>query len=636
MPLHHRQDEHRHIKDPRHERQMFGVRVMVAYLGVITMFCILLYRFYSLQIVHYADYVTKADSNRIQVQAVPPTRGLIFDRNGELLADNRPSYTLSVVKERAKNLEKTLDLISSIISISDEDRENFARGLKQRRRPYEAVPLRYRLTEQEIAQIAVNEYRLDGVEIEAQLVRYYPHAELFAHTIGYVGRISERELSSFDQDTYRLYSGTHSIGKVGIEKYYERQLLGEVGTEHVEVNAHGRVLRVLERSDPVPGKDLFLHLDLGLQRAAASALEGERGAVVALDVRSGGVLALVSTPSYDPNLFVTGISYAAYRELNQSKDLPLFNRTIQGQYPPGSTLKPIIGLGGLDIGAVTPHTRIYDPGYYQLKENERLYRDWKKGGHGTKVDLRQAIVESCDTFFYGLAIKMGIDEMHPVGDAFGLGQKTLIDIPNERAGLWPSRVWKRGYRGLPWFPGDSLNVSIGQGDVLATPVQLGVMVATFASRGNHIQPHLVERVGDAEILPEIKKAYFTDDEHWRYVEQAMQGVVHGRRGTAKIINKGLNYRIAGKTGTAQVIGIAQDEEYDRDKVHARNRDHALFVAYAPADDPQIAVAVIVENGEHGSSKAAPVARKVFDAWFGIEQSERESSAKNLSLGRRGQ
>ncbi len=627
MPFSDHSEEHRQIKDHRSENQLFGSRILISFLFVIILFGILVFRFYELQVVQYQAYVTKADSNRIQVQPIPPTRGLIFDRNGVLLADNRPSYTLSIVKERVKDLNKTLDVIGELIALTEDDRTNFYKALEQRRRPYESVPLRYRLTEEEIARVAVNEYRLDGVDVEAQLVRYYPQGELFAHAIGYVGRINERELTGFDEDTYRRYSGTYSIGKIGLEKSYELDLLGEVGSQHVEANAHGRVLRVLERIDPIPGKDLFLQMDLELQRAAYSALGENRGAVAVIDVNSGGVLALVSAPTYDPNLFVTGISYADYKALNQSRDLPLFNRAIQGQYPPGSTLKPILGLGGLQTGSVTPEWTIRDPGYYQLDKDERFYRDWKKWGHGNKVNLYQAIVESCDTYFYDLAVRMGIDQMHPVGAAFGLGEKTGIDLPNERAGLWPSRVWKRGARGLPWFPGDSLNVSIGQGDVLVTPLQLALMVATIASKGKLYSPKLVKYIGQTEVSTNGHQTYESTPENWQYIARAMKGVVHSAHGTARAISNGAGYTMAGKTGTAQVVGIAQDERYDRDKLHDRNWDHALFIAYAPAENPQVAMAVIVENGEHGSSAAAPVARQVFDAWFGIE------SARNTQLDR---
>lgn len=634
MPFPDIDNDHRHLKDLKTETRLVCSRITVALAFVLLLFGVLIFRFYNLQIVNYQDYATRANSNRIQVQPVPPNRGLIFDRNGVLLAENRPSYTLSIVKERTPDLEQTLQVLAGLVEVGEDDLTNFHKALKQRRRPYESVPLRYHLTESEIARIAVNEYALEGVEVEAQLVRYYPHGELFAHSIGYVGRISERELSRFDDETYRRYSGTHSIGKIGVEKYYENQLLGEVGSQHVEVNAHGRVLRTLERIDPAPGKDLHLYLDINLQQAAVDAMEGLRGAVVAIEVATGGVLALVSTPSFDPNPFVTGISYQGYKELNESPDLPLLNRAIQGQYPPGSTLKPMFGLGGLESGVITPQWRIRDPGYYQLENSSRRYRDWKKWGHGNQVDLHQAIVESCDTYFYDLAVRLGVDRMHPLGAAFGLGERTGVDIPSERAGNWPSRIWKQAVRGTAWFPGDSLNMSIGQGDVLTTPLQLAVMTAGLATRGVMHEPRLVERIGPESVVTPARLAYSAREENWDYVVSSMQAVIHSRQGTAKVIAKDAAFHIAGKTGTAQVVGIAQDAVYDRDKIRERNRDHALFIAFAPVENPQVAVAVIIENGEHGSTVAAPIARKVFDTWFALDavrQAEREQEARLGSL-----
>jgi penicillin-binding protein 2 len=632
MPFRDIDHDHRRLKDLKSETRLICARITTTFVSVVVLFLILVVRFYDLQVVHYDDYVTRAESNRIQVQPVPPNRGLIFDRNGVLLAENRPSYTLSIVRERVPNLDATLQQIAGLISVSEDDLENFRKALAQRRRPHESVPLRYHLTEEEIARIAVNEYALEGVEVEAQLVRYYPHGELFAHTIGYVGRISERELGGFDDEAYRRYSGTYSIGKSGIERFYEDQLLGEVGTQHVEVNAHGRVLRTLERIDPAPGADMHLFVDIQLQRTAAEALQGRRGAVVAIEVATGGVLAFVSTPSYDPNLFVTGISHKNYQDLNESPDLPLFNRAIQGQYPPGSTLKPMLGLGALESGVITPQWRIRDPGFFQLDDSIHKYRDWKKYGHGNQVDLHQAIVESCDTYFYSLASRMGIDRLHPVGAAFGLGEKSGIDIPSERAGIWPSRIWKQAVRGLPWFPGDSLNVSIGQGDVLATPLQLAVLATGLADRGVIRGPQLVERVNGVKLDVPERPVLRARPENWDMIAAAMQGVVHSPRGTAKVIAKGAPFHMAGKTGTAQVIGIAQDAKYDRDKINERNRDHALFIAYAPAENPQIAVAVVVENGEHGSSAAAPVARSVFDTWFALEAARQAVEKEQTALG----
>jgi len=603
------------FKDHHYEARVFGFRLAISFFMVVALFGVLIGRYYKLQVVEYHDYMTRSDRNRIQVRPIPPNRGLIYDNRGDLVADNRPTFTLSIVKERANNLENTIDEIAAIVPVEERDRENFYNLLRQRRRPFEAVPLRYRLTEEEISRLAVNEYRLSGVEIVAQLTRYYPHGDLFAHTVGYVGRINERELSEFDEETYQRYSGTHSIGKIGLEKFYEMTLLGQVGRENIETNAHGRVLRTLESKDAQPGKDLQLFLDTRLQTVAAKELEGRRGAVVAIDVETGGVLAMVSAPSYDPNLFVSGISYADYRALNESRDLPLFNRTIQGQYPPGSTIKPMLGLCGLHFGIVNFETTISDPGWYQLENDERYYRDWKKGGHGLHVDLREAIVESCDTFFYDMAYKMGIDHMHAFGRMFGLGTRTQIDLPSERPGLWPSREWKRAVRGLHWFPGDSLNVSIGQGDVLTTPLQLAVMTSTLASRGKHLRPRLVKRIGDEETVREMVDQIDVDDIYWDFVHSAMKDVVHSVRGTAHRLAAGVKYHMAGKTGTAQVVGIAQGEEYDADKLDELQWDHALYIGFAPVENPRIATAIIVENGEHGSSAAAPIARALFDAYY---------------------
>ncbi|WP_075184969.1 penicillin-binding protein 2 [Teredinibacter haidensis] len=603
------------FKDHHHEARVFGVRLAVSFFLVLILFGVLIARYYKLQVIDYQDYVTRSDRNRIHVRPIPPNRGLIFDAQGELLADNRPTFSLSIVKEHTKDLAKTIDELSALVAIDEGHKENFYKLLRQRRRPFEAVPLRYRLTEDEISIIAVNEFRLTGVEIEAQLTRAYPKGDLYAHTVGYVGRINERELSGFDEETYQSYIGTHSIGKVGLEKFYEKTLLGNVGSENIETNAHGRVLRKLDSIDPSPGKDLHLFINSHLQQVATTELRERRGALVAIDVNNGGVLAMVSAPGYNPNLFVNGISYAEYRELNESQDLPLFNRTIQGQYPPGSTLKPMLGMGALHHQIVNFSTRIVDPGYYQLENDERFYRDWKKGGHGRQVNLRQAIIESCDTFFYDMAFRMGVDRMHSFGSQFGLGVRTRIDLPSERPGLWPSRQWKKENRGMHWFPGDSLNVSIGQGDVLTTPLQMAVMTATLASRGKHIQPRLVKKIGGDETEMVVEHLVQVDDLYWDFVLSAMEGVVHNPRGTANRIGRGAKYRMAGKTGTAQVVGIAQDEEYDAEKLNERNWDHALYIGFAPIENPQIAAAIIVENGEHGSSAAAPIARKLFDAYF---------------------
>jgi penicillin-binding protein 2 len=609
--------DHQHLKDHYQEARIFSHRLVVAALAIVGLMGVLIARLYNLQVIDYQDYATQSDRNRVQVQPLPPTRGLIFDRHGSLLADNRPSYTLTVIMEQVNDLDATLALLQRLAGVRDEELERFHKRLTQRRRPFEPVPLSYRLSEEEIARVAVNEYRLRGVEVSAQLVRDYPLNELFAHTVGYVGRINERELSTFDEETDRRYSGTDSIGKIGLERQYESQMLGEVGYQYVETNARGRVLRVLESVAPKPGQNLQLFLDAEVQREAVAALGERRGAVVAIEVDTGGVLAMASTPSYDPNLFVTGISYKDYKRLNESLDLPLFNRTIQGQYPPGSTVKPMLGLGGLHHRVVDMRYKVRDPGYYQLEGEERQYRDWKRRGHGHRVDLMQAITESCDTYYYDMAYRMGIDLMHEFGVQFALGDRTGIDIPSERKGIWPSREWKRGARGLAWYPGDSLNVGIGQGAALATPLQLAAMTATLASRGRQIQPRLVRRMGELETPMNVSEVEPVSQQHWDNIHAAMENVVHGTRGTAKSISRNLKYRIAGKTGTAQVVGIAQGEEYDSEALIERQRDHALFVAFAPLEQPKIAVAVIVENGEK-SSKAAKVARRVMDKYLAIE------------------
>lgn len=603
--------EHRQFKNHHVEARTFSYRVMFTAVFVGVLLLVLLMRYYTLQITSYEIYATQSDNNRILVQTISPQRGLIYDQNGVLLADNRPSYILSIVPENVPDLDETLTILRELIDISDRSVEDFRRSLKSGRRPYQPIPLRYRLNETEIAKIAVNEYRLAGVEVEARLVRDYPAGDLFAHSVGYVGKISDKEWENFDEEEARRYQGMHTIGKIGIEKSYEKELFGEIGYRHVEINARMRVLRTLDQQNPVPGKNLSLHLDSRLQQTAIEAMAGRRGAIVVLDVKTGGILSIVSTPSYDPNLFVTGISYKDYGALRNSPDIPLFDRAIQGRYPPASTVKPILGLAGLSEGVISQSYKIFDPGYYKLENDNRLYRDWKRYGHGI-VDVHKAIVQSSDTFFYDLAFRMGIDTIHRFGSQFGLGQRTGVDLPSERRGLWPSREWKQQVRRMPWFPGDTLNVGIGQGDALATPLQMAVMVSTIASRGKHLKPHIVKAVDGEPVEPEVLNYVEVGDEYWDFVFNAMKDVMHAPNGTARKVGLDSPYQIAGKTGTAQVVGIKQNERYDSEALRERHRDHGLFVGFAPLDDPQIAIAVIVENGESGSGSAAPVARLVFD------------------------
>lgn len=601
------------LKDHNREKRIFFSRTILAGLVCGLLIAFLAGRYYYLQIVQHEVYQTLSDQNRMQLQSVPPTRGLIFDRKGRLLAENQPTFTLNLVLERVGDLEQTLASLAEIVELAEDDIESFHKRRQQKRRPYESVPLKSRLSDVEIARISVNRHRLPGVDVEADLIRHYPYADLMAHPVGYVGRINERELSRVDAANY---SGTHYYGKLGVEQHYEDQLHGTTGFQTVEVDVRGRVLRVLDRIAPTPGEDLVLHLDVDMQAAAAQALEGKRGAVVVMDIATGGVLALVSTPSFNPNLFVTGIdskSYAAYRD---SPDIPLFNRAIRGQYPPGSTIKPFVALAGLDTGIVNPQTKVWDPGFYQLKTDRRLYRDWKRTGHGW-VDLHDAIVQSCDTYFYDLAFKAGVEPMHAYLAAFGFGRHVAHDIDNAKSGVLPSKEWKRAFRGQVWFPGDSLNMAIGQGFMLSTPLQLAAATTVLARRGEWVIPRLLKAHDGEEVsdLDHPDNITLKDETHWDLVFRTMEDVMHGEQGTARKSAVGASYRMSGKTGTAQVVGIPQGELYDEEAIAERHRDHGLFVGYAPAENPQIALAVIVENGGGGSSAAAPVGRRMFDAWL---------------------
>jgi len=588
--------DHHRLKDHRAESNLFKRRVVVSGLILISLISLLGYRFYELQITNYESYATQSDLNRLQIRPVAPTRGLFFDSKNRIVAENRAVSILAVTVELVDDLDTTLTELEKIISLSDREKTNFYRALKWRRRPYQAVPLKYNLSEEEQAKIAVNEYRLDGIEVQGRLVRYYPYSDLFSHVLGYVGRINERELQSFNEEDTENYEGTDSIGKIGLEKFYESVLLGRSGREKIETNARGRVLQVVDSGKvaPVSGSDVELFLDIDVQRAALDAMAGRRGAVVALDVETGGVVTLLSTPSYDPNLFVTGISETEYSAL-------------QG-------IKPMLGLGALSKGVITASTKVADPGFYQLENDERVYRDWKRGGHGAFVDIHQAIVESCDVFFYDMGWRMGVDRMHSFGLFFGLGQKTNIDIPSERRGLWPSREWKKESRGLHWFPGNSLNMSIGQGFVLTTPLQLAQMTATLARQGEFIEPRLAQKVSGVPTIPVKRESFEGEQQHWDLILDSMKDVVHSIKGTAHVVSKDMPYFMAGKTGTAQVVGIAQDEEYDSEALSERNRDHALFVGFAPYENPKIAVAVVIENGEK-SSRAGMVARAVMSAYL---------------------
>ena len=615
------------FSDPARERRIFARRLIFSMFIMLVMGLTLISRYVDLQVNQFQNFATDSDNNRVHVRPAAPTRGVIYDRNGEILADNRPTSNLSIIRERTDDLGQLINKVGSLITLTDNDITRFYSRLK-RRKPFEPTPLKFNLTEKEQAILAVNQHILDGTKVSARLTRFYPKRDLFTHVVGYVGRINDRESKIINPINY---SGTDSIGKIGIEKFYEESLLGEVGSDHVETNARGRVMRVIDHVSPVAGNDLQLHLDSRLQQVAYEAFSGERGSLVAIEIETGGVLAMVSAPSYDANPFVSGISQKAYDALLNSEDKPMFNRSIRGQYPPGSTIKPLFGLIGLQSQSITTDTKIEDPGYFLMEGIERPWRDHnsERGGHGKGVDLAKAIIESCDVFFYKMGVKIGIDTLATSSEAFGLGKKTNIDLPGERSGIMPSRIWKKNARGASWFDGDTINVSIGQGFMLTTPLQLAVMTARIASRGDLIQPQIVKSINGVEN-PTIKvtESSKISDKHWNYIHESMRDVVHSNRGTARGINKGLTYNIAGKTGTAQVISINASDEYDRSKISERQWDHALFVAFAPAENPKIAVALIVENGEHGSSAAAPIARTVIDTY--IKSVMSNNDAQNLT------
>jgi penicillin-binding protein 2 len=605
------------LKNHFRETRLFTSRVVAALVLTVVLMTLLVARLADLQIFKHDTYTVLSDQNRIHIHAVPPTRGLIYDRNGVLLAENLPSYRLEIIAEQVENMDATITALRQIINISDDNVTTFQTRLTRTQR-HKPVPLRTRLSDEEVARFAVNRHRFPGVDTVARLYRHYPQGNLGVHALGYVGRISERELQQIDRANYE---GSDYIGKTGIEKFYEDLLHGEVGVEQVETNAQGRTLRVLDHTPPVPGLNLHLSLDTELQHIAEAALGENNGAVVAIDPTDGSVLALASVPTFDPNLFVGGIDHKTYRALQSSHDQPLFNRALRGRYPPGSTIKPIIALAGLEYGLVDPDTTTYCPGWYMLDGDERKYRDWKKTGHGS-VDLTRAIVESCDVYFYDLALTLGIDRLSQFLEPFGFNDLTGIDTSGELTGLIPSRAWKRRAKREPWYPGETLITGIGQGFFLTTPLQLASATATLSQYGRHLQPRMViatedpdsgEKIGFPAVpnvaVPMVNRA------NWDYIIHTMTQVVHSPRGTARRIAPEGTYRIAGKTGTAQVFGIKQDEEYVAEDISKRLRDHALFVGFAPVDTPRIAVAVVVENGGSGGAVAAPIARKLMDHYI---------------------
>jgi len=597
-------------------RHVFRVRAGITMLLVVLVIGALAGRYGYLQIHEHQRYTTRSEANRLQLRPLAPGRGLIYDRHGVLLADNRPAYRLEIIPEQISNLAATLQLLRDLVHLSDEEVQSFARDARARR-PFDRVPVRLRLDDRALARLAVNRYRLPGVEVTPYLMRHYPLGSAFTHVLGYVGRVNARDMAHVDAGRY---AATSHIGKAGIEKRYESELHGEVGVEEVETNAQGRLVRTVSTRAPVPGQSLTLTLDASLQQAAIDAMGDFTGAVVALDPRNGEVLALVSLPGFDPNRFVTGIDNKSYAKLLASPEQPLFNRALNGRYEPGSTIKPFVALAGLETGVDKPGHTLVSTGYYQLPNQERRYHDWKKGGHG-RVNLQQAITQSVNTYFYDLAVRLGIDRLSAYLARFGFGRRTGIDLPGEDPGVLASRQWKRANLHQPWYLGETVITGIGQGFTLATPIQLAAATAILANGGHYIQPHLLmERNGKLAPLPATKGKDIpvTDPRHWETVRLGMLGVIHDFRGTAHRQGIGLPCRMAGKSGTAQVFNRqaeAEEDQRTQSQLPRRLRNHAWFIAYAPAEHPRIVVAVIAEHGGSGSRIAAPIARQVIESYL---------------------
>ncbi|MEW6331272.1 MAG: penicillin-binding protein 2 [Pseudomonadota bacterium] len=601
------------IKDQFRESRLFNARLTVVGAVVLALILALFLRLVYLQVIAHRHFETLSQANRVKPIPIQPPRGLVLDRNGVVLAQNYPVYTLEIIPEQVDDMNSLLEELKQVVSLNEADLKAFRKQLRERPR-FENILLRSNLTEEEAARLAVRRTYFSGVELEARLQRHYPLAGLGVHFLGYVGRINEQELERIDKATYR---GMQHIGKLGVEISYEKTLLGQVGFEKVETNAHGRSLRILERIAPVAGRNLTLSIDAKLQALAEQTLGQRRGAVIAMEPATGAILAFVSTPTYDPNPFVNGIDQDSYNALLNDPDKPLINRALNGLYAPGSTIKAFLGLAALEQGEFGAGRAIPCPGWFTLPGSSHQFRDWKKTGHGI-MNLHDAVVQSCDVYFYRLAVAMEVDAMKKFLEPFGFGGKTGVDLLGESEGLLPSVAWKKS-RGQPWYPGETVITGIGQGSVLVTPLQLATATAVLANHGVRMKPRLVRASVDAktrearETVPETAgQIVLKKKEHLDIQIRNLMDVVHTNKGTAYGIGYNAPYKIAGKTGTAQVKGIAQGQSYSEKMTPERFRDHALFVSFAPVEDPKVAVAVIVENGGHGSSAAAPIARKVMD------------------------
>lgn len=619
------------IKDHHSERRLFLRRIILSAVISVFLLGVVIARLVQLQVIDHELFAEKAQGNRVRIEPVAPIRGLILDRKGRVVAENLPAYQLELIPEQVDDIDDTLERLAALDLIESEDIERF-KELSRSGPRFRPVTLKFRLSEEEIADFAIQRPRFPGVDFQPRLVRHYPDGEAVAHAVGYVGALSSDDVLRLDA---ARYAGTSHTGKTGVESSFESSLHGSAGYRHLVTNARGRQIpgdssELLDSlpidEKPAPGSNVYLSIDLELQKLGTRLLEGRRGAVVALDPQTGEVLLAVSAPSFDPNLFAVGMSTSQYSELQNDPDLPLFNRAMRGSYPPGSTIKPMLALAALETGATNLTRKTFCRGFFMLPESTHRYRDWKPEGHGP-VDLHDAIAQSCDVYFYEISQEIGIDHMHDYLDRFGLGNRTGIDIGGEHPGLVPSREWKRAaFRNREdqrWYNGETVIASIGQGYMLATPLQLAAAVGVLATRGVRYRPHMVAAIEDplsgqrTLIYPQrLADVEISNTFYWDNVIEAMHDVMQGPRGTARAVGTGAPYEMAGKSGTAQVISIAQDEEYNEEELLERQRDHALFIAFAPLDEPRIAVAVIVENGRSGSGVAAPIAKAVMDHYLG--------------------
>ncbi|MBB1305153.1 penicillin-binding protein 2 [Pseudoalteromonas sp. SR43-5] len=602
------------IRDHSAEANLFARRSFVGFVFVLGLVAVLLSNLYTIQVEDHQDYQTRSNDNRIKVIPIAPNRGLIYDRNGVLLAENKPVYNLEVIPEEVDDLDESLDQISKIIAITEQDKQDFLKDIRHTRR-FKSQVLKARLDETEVAKFSVNQHKFPGFSIEARLARYYPFGDTLTHALGYVAKLNRKELNQLEQeDRATNYRATHDIGKLGIEKYYEETLHGKVGSQRVEVNNRGRVIRTLSMTQPQPGSDLVLTLDVGLQQIAQHALKDMRGAVVVMDAKDGGVLALYSNPSYDPNLFVHGISSKNYKAL-LNQDRPLINRTTQGRYAPASTVKPLMAVLALEENIVNESTSMWDPGFFQIPNVEHKWRDWKRWGHG-HVDVYKAIEESCDTYFYDAAYRLGITKISDFMARFGYGDLSGIDIHEETTAILPSKEWKEGRFKESWWRGDTISVGIGQGYWTATPIQIANATNILVNRGINHPPHLVQVIKKDNDITQINNeekppVILKDPRHWQVSLDAMHNTVQKISGTAHKAFKGTNYDSAGKTGTAQVVSIAQGERYDAESLKERQRDNTIYVGFAPYSDPKIVVSVVLENN-HGGIQ---IARQLMDYYF---------------------